>query len=131
MKKACGLMLALLLCAVFAAGCSSDSSQSGSGSAASVENYLEWNKEDWDAASQADKTEVAEKMIVTIGETMIDNYGELVEEAKNNEATKSEFDNQLNEMTDEISAYFDHYPDGTLQDLVNSSSDVVSQALAQ
>lgn len=123
MKRVGLLALVVVLCAACAAGCGQSADQK------SVADYLEWTGADWDAASAAEKTEVAEKVVVDIGESMVEGFSTMVEEAKSNEATKAEFDSQINNMKDTMTAFFKEHPDSTIDELMNQSTTLIDNVL--
>ena len=121
MRKITAVVLAVVLCAAFAAGCSE--------SAKSVDDFESWTKSDWDGASDEDKDAVAEKVLVAVGETLVQGFGDQVEQLKSEPESKEQYDAEIAEMKSMISEYFDEEPDGTLSGIVTQVNDLLGAVL--
>ena len=146
MKKIVLVMVAVVLCVAFAAGCTaqtatpSESAQATESAeateSASVEasaeapaanaDYASWTSEEWAAASDGDLTAAAEALLLDIGDFLMDGYSDLVEQAKTNDSVKEQIDSQIESLKSQIKTFLDSTPGATIGDLAEASKQVVN-----
>lgn len=93
--------------------------------AAGNTDYMSWTGADWDAAAEEEKFAAAEATLLAVGDAMMDNYAELVEQAKTNDQVKEQIDKQIKTLQSSIASFFKSSPDSKLSDLVAASKKVV------
>lgn len=102
----------------------SDSAQPTEAAAGNTD-YMSWTGADWDAAAEEEKFAAAEATLLAVGDAMMDNYAELVEQAKTNDQVKEQIDKQVKTLQSSIASFFKSSPDSKLSDLVAASKKVV------
>ena len=86
---------------------------------------MSWTGADWDAAAEEEKFAAAEATLLAVGDAMMDNYAELVEQAKTNDQVKEQIDKQIKTLQSSIASFFKSSPESKLSDLVAASKQVV------
>lgn len=139
MKKITLIIVTVVLCAAMIAGCSApaavpseSAAESASQpvetteptadqSAATDTDYMSWTGAEWNAATGAEQFAATEAVLLAIGDSIMDNYTQLVEEAKTNEAVKEQIDAQVKSLQGTIDTFFENSPEATLSQLVEAS----------
>ncbi len=153
MKKLFLVMVAVVLCAAFVAGCAAPAETTAEGSAAATESaqasesaepaasesadaaaseaalpegdYMSWTAEEWNAASDAEKTAASETLLLDIGDAMMDGYSEMVEMAKTDEDVKAQLDEQIESLKAQIDTFLNGTSDATIGDLAEASKQAI------
>lgn len=117
MKKILFLVLAVALAfALVACGASSS------------DDYSSWTKAQWDAATDEQKLEVAEKVVIEIGEQTVEGYAQIHELAKSDPEQAAQIESSLENMVTSIDAYFETLPDSTIGAMVDASLKMLGAA---
>ena len=112
MKKITLIMVTVVLCAAMLAGCSTPAADT---------DYMSWTGTEWNAATDAEKFTATEAVLLAIGDSIMDNYTQLVETAKTDETVKAQIDAQVTSLQGTIDRFFESSPAATLNDLVEAS----------
>lgn len=139
MKKIILIIVTVALCAAMLAGCSTPAAIPSESAAASASepveatepaagqpaaadtDYMSWTGAEWNAATDAEQFAATEAVLLAIGDSIMDNYTQLVEEAKTNEAVKEQIDAQVKSLQGTIDTFFENSPEATLSQLVEAS----------
>lgn len=92
-----------------------------------VANYSSWKKADWDKASDDQKFEVSEKVVIEIGEEMMEGYAEIYEKAKDS-SEKEKLEAEIKNMQSTIDTFFDTDANATLGELVEASKTLMDSS---
>ena len=137
MKKQTLIIVTAVLCAAMLAGCAtpaaetsasvvpSESAEASEPAAAANTDYMSWTGAEWDAANSDEQFAAAEAVLLKVGDAMMSNYGELVEQAKSDETVKAQIDEQVESLKSSIATFFKSSPEATLSDLVAASTQAV------
>ncbi|WP_434310595.1 hypothetical protein [Hominifimenecus sp. rT4P-3] len=91
--------------------------------------YLAWTKAEWGKASDEEKTAAANAVLMDIGEAIMPNFSEMMEEAKTDAGVKAQLDGQVETLVGQIDTFFTSVDDTTtLQALVDASKQVVNSS---
>lgn len=85
-----------------------------------VSKYASWTKADWDKASDDQQFEVAEKVVIELGEEMMEGYAEIYEQAKDSDA-EEELKEEVQNMQSTIATFFETDENATLGELIEAS----------
>ncbi|MEA5002150.1 MAG: hypothetical protein VB081_01420 [Christensenella sp.] len=138
MKKLTLVIVTVVLCAAMLMGCaapateatdsaapseSAAASESAEGTESAVANadYMSWTGADWNAATNEEQFAATEAVLLEIGDAMMDNYTQLVEQAKTNDKVKAQIDTQIEALQGTIGTFFESSPEATLKELVDAS----------
>lgn len=95
---------------------------------AASSDYSSWTKAEWDAATDEQKLEVAEKVVIEIGEQTMEGYAQIHELAKSDPEQAAQIESSLEDMAASIDMYFEAFPDSTIGAMVDASLNMLGAA---
>lgn len=144
MKKVLSVVMAVVLCVAFLTACAKPAAEVSEAPSATVEatesaattesaevstepaeangEFMSWSAEEWNAASEDQKLEAAEALLVEVGDVMMgEDFAKILEEAKTNEAAGTQIKTLLKtQIIPSIDQFFESLPTGNLQMFVDA-----------
>lgn len=126
-----GVLTVLIAAALCTACADSGGTATAEPSVSGNTDYAAWTWEDWEAASSAQQQDCAYYVFLQVGDLMVDNFDEMVEEAKTDAAAEEKISSATEELADSIGPYLEQNPQTTVGDLIDSTRSVLEAALNQ